>query len=119
MIHFDAHTDLYDGYFGGTPYNHGTPFRRAIEDGYLDGSRVVQIGLRGTRYDLDDIEFGRKHGVTMIMIEELMDRGHADVMAQARDIVGDRKPMSPSISTSSIPPLRRERGHRKSAGLTR
>ena len=91
MIHFDAHTDLYDGYFGGTPYNHGTPFRRAIEDGYLDGSRVVQIGLRGTRYDLDDIEFGKKHGVTMIMIEELMDRGPADVMAQAREVVGGKE----------------------------
>ena len=90
MIHFDSHTDLYDGYFGGTPYNHGPPFRRAIEDGYLDGSRVVQIGLRGTRYDLDDIEFGKKHGVTMIMIEELMDRGHTDVMAQAREIVGNQ-----------------------------
>lgn len=89
MIHFDAHTDLYDGYFGGTPYNHGTPFRRALEEGILDGSRVIQIGLRGTRYDLDDIEFGKKHGVTMIMIEELMERGPDSVMAQARDLVGD------------------------------
>ena len=89
MIHFDAHTDLYDGYFGGTPYNHGTPFRRALEEGILDGSRVIQIGLRGTRYDLDDIEFGKKHGVTMIMFEELMERGPDSVMAQARDLVGD------------------------------
>ncbi|MEL6735426.1 MAG: arginase family protein, partial [Pseudomonadota bacterium] len=89
MIHFDAHTDLYDGYFGGTPYNHGTPFRRALEEGILDGSRVIQIGLRGTRYDLEDIEFGKKHGVTMIMIEELMERGPDSVMAQARDLVGD------------------------------
>ena len=36
MIHFDAHTDLYDGYFGGFKYTHGTPFRRAIEEGVLD-----------------------------------------------------------------------------------
>lgn len=89
MIQFDSHTDLYDGYFGGTPYNHGTPFRRALEEGLLDGSRFVQIGLRGTRYDSGDIEFGKKHGVTMFQIEDLRERGFADVMAEARDIVGD------------------------------
>ncbi|MEL6966986.1 MAG: agmatinase [Pseudomonadota bacterium] len=88
MIHFDAHTDLYDGYFGGTPYNHGTPFRRALEEGLLDGSRVVQIGLRGTRYDMDDITFGQKHGVTMIMVEELMETGPEAVMNKARAIAG-------------------------------
>ncbi len=88
MIHFDAHTDLFNEYFGGTRYTHGTPFRRAIEEGLLDPKRVVQIGVRGTMYDGEDIEFGRANGVTIIMIEELMDRGFADVMAQARDIVG-------------------------------
>jgi len=88
MIHFDAHTDLYDGYFGGTPYNHGTPFRRALDEGILDGSRVIQIGLRGTRYNMDDIDFGKQHGVTMIMIEELMERGPDSVMEQARTLVG-------------------------------
>lgn len=89
MIHFDSHTDLYDGYFGGTPYNHGTPFRRALEEGLLDGNRVVQIGLRGTRYSSDDLEFGAQHDVTFLTIEDLMDRGFASVMAHARDIVGN------------------------------
>jgi len=41
MVHFDAHTDLFDSYFGGTRFTHGTPFRRAIEAGYLDPRRVV------------------------------------------------------------------------------
>jgi guanidinopropionase len=45
MIHFDAHTDLYDSYFGGFKYTHGTPFRRAIEEGVLDPKRTVQIGF--------------------------------------------------------------------------
>jgi guanidinopropionase len=88
MIHFDAHTDLFNEYFGGTKYTHGTPFRRAIEEGLLDPKRVVQIGIRGTQYDGEDIEFGRANGVTIIEIEEVMDRGHKDVMAQAREIVG-------------------------------
>lgn len=87
MIHFDAHTDLFDGYFGGCKYTHGTPFRRAIEEGLLDPKRVVQIGIRGTMYDGGDIEWGRAQGVTILGIDELMERGHADVMRQAREIV--------------------------------
>ena len=90
MIHFDAHTDLFNEYFGGTKYTHGTPFRRAIEEGLLDPKRVIQIGIRGTMYDGEDIEFGRSQGVTILMIEDLMARGVEDVMAQAHDVVGDQ-----------------------------
>ena len=89
MIHFDAHTDLFNDYFGGFKYTHGTPFRRAIEEGLLDPKRVVQIGIRGTMYDGEDIEFGKSVGVRIIQIEEFFERGIADVMAEARDIVGD------------------------------
>ena len=89
MIHFDSHSDLFAGYFGGTRYTHGTPFRRAIEEGLLEPSRVVQIGLRGTAYDTEDREFGRANGVRMIPVEEMFDRGLTDVMAEAREIVGD------------------------------
>ncbi|MEL7272664.1 MAG: agmatinase [Pseudomonadota bacterium] len=88
MIHFDAHTDLFNEYFGGTRYTHGTPFRRAIEEGLLDPKRVIQIGIRGTQYDDEDIQFGRSVGVTILPVEELHARGPADVMAQAREIVG-------------------------------
>ncbi|HOV04767.1 MAG TPA: arginase family protein, partial [Kaistiaceae bacterium] len=48
LIHFDAHSDTNDTYFGGNPYTHGTPFRRAIEEGLLDPGRVIQIGIRGS-----------------------------------------------------------------------
>jgi guanidinopropionase len=89
MIHFDAHTDLYDGYFGGFKYTHGTPFRRAIEEGVLDPKRTVQIGLRGSMYDLDDFEYGEKMGVRLIRIEEAMEKGPKAIMAEARKIVGD------------------------------
>lgn len=89
MIHFDAHTDLYDGYFGGFKYTHGTPFRRAIEEGVLDPKRVIQIGLRGSMYDLDDFEWGEKMGVRLVRIEEAMEKGPKAIMAEARKIVGD------------------------------
>lgn len=89
MIHFDAHTDLFDSYFGGFKYTHGTPFRRAIEDGYLDPRRVVQIGIRGTMYDGADVAWGLEQGVRIIRIEEVEERGIDAVMAEARQIVGD------------------------------
>lgn len=89
MVHFDSHTDFYDTYFGGFRYTHGTPFRRAAEEGLLDLRRVVQIGIRGTAYDGEDVAFARANGVRIVMIEELMDRGPEAVMAEARAIVGD------------------------------
>ena len=90
MVHFDSHTDLFDSYFGGFKYTHGTPFRRAIEEGLLDPKYVVQIGIRGTAYNYDDIEWGESQGVRIIRVEELFDRGITAVMAEARAIVGDR-----------------------------
>ena len=89
MIHFDAHTDLFDTYFDGCRYTHGTPFRRAIEEGLLDPKRVVQIGIRGTMYDGGDIEWGREQGVTINTMDEFADRSIKDVMDQARAIVGN------------------------------
>jgi guanidinopropionase len=70
LIHFDAHSDTYDSFFGNR-YNHGTPFRRAIEEGLLDPRRVIQIGIRGA-------------------IEEFAERGPKSVMAEARKLVGNQ-----------------------------
>lgn len=91
MIHFDAHTDMNDAYFNGSKYTHGTPFRRAIEQGYLDPKRTVQIGIRGIKYDVADFDWALDHGVRIIEVEELFERGVSDVMAEAREIVGDGK----------------------------
>ena len=88
MIHFDSHTDLFHSYFGGQMYTHGTPFRRAIEEGLLDPKRVVQIGIRGTAYDSEDRDFATANGVRVIPIEEFFQRGVEDVMSEAREIAG-------------------------------
>jgi guanidinopropionase len=89
MVHFDAHTDLFDSYFGGFRFTHGTPFRRAIEEGVLDPERMIQIGLRGSMYDLEDREFGEKNGVRLMDIEEAVALGPEKVMAEARKVAGD------------------------------
>ncbi|WP_323767301.1 agmatinase [Antarctobacter sp.] len=88
MIHFDSHTDLFHSYFGGTMYTHGTPFRRAVEEGLLDPKRVIQIGIRGTMYDTEDRDFAAANGIRIVTIEEFFERGIADVMQEARTIVG-------------------------------
>ncbi|MCB1414782.1 MAG: agmatinase [Nitratireductor sp.] len=89
MIHFDSHTDLFHSYFGGFKYTHGTPFRRAVEEGLLDPRRVCMIGIRGTAYDSEDREFADSVGIRVIAIEEFFERGVADVMKEARAIAGD------------------------------
>ncbi|MEF3048486.1 agmatinase [Pseudotabrizicola sp. L79] len=84
MIHFDSHTDLFHSYFGGAMYTHGTPFRRAVEEGLLDPHRVTMIGIRGTTYDDEDRDFAKAVGIRVIPIEEFHERGVKDVMLEAR-----------------------------------
>ncbi len=88
MIHFDSHTDLFHSYFGGTMYTHGTPFRRAVEEGLLDPKRVTMIGIRGPAYDFEDRDFAVSVGIKVIPIEDFFARGVEDVMAEARDRAG-------------------------------
>ena len=89
MVHFDAHTDTWDGYFGGSKFTHGTPFRRAIEEGLLDPRRTVQIGIRGALYNDMENDWGIQQGVRVIDIDEYYRMGIDQVIAEARRIVGD------------------------------
>ncbi len=91
MIHFDSHTDLFHSYFGGFKYTHGTPFRRAVEEGLLNPKRVCMIGIRGSAYDWEDRDFAESVGIRVIPIEEFFARGIDDVMGEAREIAGDDK----------------------------
>ncbi|WP_441770522.1 agmatinase [Labrys sp. KB_33_2] len=88
LIQFDAHSDTYDSFFG-SRYNHGTPFRRAIEEGLVDPKRMIQIGIRGAISDAANYDFARAAGVRIVFIEEFMARGVADVMTEARAIIGE------------------------------
>ncbi|GGJ00133.1 agmatinase [Alicyclobacillus cellulosilyticus] len=90
LIHFDAHGDTWDEYWG-ERYTHGTPFRRAVEEGLLDPARSTQIGIRGTVYDPDDIEEGRRLGFAVWTIDEVRQRGLDGVMTAARERAGRAK----------------------------
>ena len=89
MVHFDAHTDTWDRYFGDYTYTHGTPFRRAIEEGLLDPKRTIQIGIRGGLYTPQDKDWGLEQGIRVIEIEEFFELGTQRVVEEARRVVGE------------------------------
>ncbi|MBX3454090.1 MAG: agmatinase [Ferrovibrio sp.] len=89
MVHFDAHTDTWDRYFGSSRYTHGTPFRRAIEEGLLDPRRTIQIGIRGALYNDSENDWGERQGIRVIDIDEYHRMGIEGVIQEARKVVGD------------------------------
>lgn len=86
LVQFDAHIDTWGDYFGGA-YFHGSPFRRAIEEGLIRPDRYVQIGIRGPMYGrADDFGFQEAHGVTTIDIRQARTDGVARVIERVRGI---------------------------------
>ncbi len=87
VVHVDAHADSNDEMFG-EKITHGTPFRRAVEEGLLDGRRVVQIGLRGTGYAADDFDWSRQQGFRVVQAEECWYRSLAPLMQEVAASLG-------------------------------
>jgi agmatinase len=88
LIQFDSHGDVWRGYFGGKD-THGTPFRRAVEEGLLDTARSSQIGLRGSIYDFDDLQQSRELGFKVITGDELHLSGLDAVIGAVKERAGD------------------------------
>jgi guanidinopropionase len=86
-VHFDAHADTLDTYLG-TKINHATPFRRLVEEGILDPKRTIQIGLRGTRFGDDDIQFGYDVGMRIVTMDDFEEMGRKEVIKECRRICG-------------------------------
>lgn len=88
LIHVDAHADINDDMFG-EKIAHGTPFRRAHEDGLLQSDKVFQIGLRGTGYSPEDFNWSRKQGWTVVQAEECWGQSLTGMMGRIRSIIGN------------------------------
>jgi agmatinase len=101
LIQFDAHNDLWDEYFG-SKYSHGTPFRRAFEEGLLQDGGVLQVGLRGQVYGENDFDFAREHKVRMVTAEEFHKRGMAAVRSHLRAF--RRKPVYVTLDIDAVDP---------------
>lgn len=87
LVHVDAHADVNDDMFG-ERIAHGTPFRRAVEEGLLQGDKVWQIGLRGSGYAADDFDWPRQQGFTVVPAHEVWWQSLAPLMARVRESIG-------------------------------
>ena len=90
LVHFDSHLDLCDTVFG-QKYNHGTPFRRALEEGLIDPSHSIQIGMRGSLYDPDDFKIAAELGFKVIPGDALHKMTAAELAEEIKKRVGDMK----------------------------
>lgn len=86
VVHIDAHADVNEHQFG-EAYAHGTPFRRAVEEGLLDCNRVVQIGLRGTGYSAEDFDWPKEQGFRVVQAEDCWYQSLNGLMQEVREQV--------------------------------
>ncbi|MBM9469525.1 agmatinase [Nakamurella leprariae] len=102
VLHFDAHLDTWDTYFG-ADYTHGTPFRRASEEGLLDLDALSHVGTRGPLYGAEDLTEDRRLGFGIVTSAEVGKRGIDEVVAALRERIGDR-PLYVSIDIDVLDP---------------
>lgn len=88
LLHFDSHSDLCDEVFG-QKYNHGTPFRRALEEGLIDPSHSIQIGMRGSLYDPNEHKMAAELGMELIPAHKVREMGFEALIEEAKRRIGD------------------------------
>ncbi|WNF00448.1 agmatinase [Streptomyces luomodiensis] len=102
VLHFDAHLDTWDTYFG-AEHTHGTPFRRAVEEGVVDTSALSHVGTRGPLYGKEDLTEDQKLGFGIVTSADVYRRGADEVADQLRGRIGDR-PLYISIDIDCLDP---------------
>ena len=89
LVHFDSHSDLCDEVFG-QKYNHGTPFRRALEENLIDASHSIQVGMRGSLYDPDEHKMAAELGMKLIPAHKVREMGLENLIKTILERVGDK-----------------------------
>jgi agmatinase len=102
VVHFDAHLDTWDTYFGAA-YTHGTPFRRASEEGLLDRSGCLHVGIRGPLYAAADLTDDAELGFQIVPATELDYLGVAGLTERIQARVGER-PVYVSVDIDVLDP---------------
>jgi agmatinase len=90
LVQFDSHPDTWDAYFG-EKHTHGTPFRRAVEEGLLVPERSIQVGMRGSIYDQGDWDDARELGFDLVPTDAVRKLGMDETIARIRERVGDAR----------------------------
>ncbi|MED7926740.1 agmatinase [Nonomuraea sp. LP-02] len=102
VLHFDAHLDTWDTYFG-AEYTHGTPFRRAVEEGLVDTEALSHVGTRGPLYGKKDLEDDRRLGFGILTAADVLRRGLDEVIDVLRQRIGGR-PLYVSVDIDVLDP---------------
>jgi agmatinase len=102
VLHFDAHLDTWDTYFS-AKYTHGTPFRRAAEEGLIDFEHSLHVGLRGPLYSRLDLEESEKLGFAAIHSRDFVRHPIDDLINRIRTRLGDR-PVYVSLDIDVLDP---------------
>lgn len=102
VLHFDAHLDTWDTYFG-APYTHGTPFRRASEEGLIDFEHSMHVGLRGPLYSRLDLDESEKLGFSAVHSRDFARQPLDDIINRVRARLGDR-PVYVSLDIDVLDP---------------
>ncbi|KQV77130.1 agmatinase [Aeromicrobium sp. Root344] len=102
VLHFDAHLDTWDSYFG-APYTHGTPFRRAAEEGLIDFDHSMHVGIRGPLYGGLDLEESARMGFSVIHCRDLLRHSIDDIIDRMRERLGQR-PVYVSLDIDVLDP---------------
>ena len=90
LVQFDSHADTWDAYFG-QKYNHGTVFRRAVEEGLLSPEHSIQVGMRGSLYDQGDLEASRELGFDLLTTDAIKELGIEETIDLIRERIGETK----------------------------
>ncbi len=104
LLQLDAHGDLWPGYFGGKD-THGTPFRRALEEGLIDPGRSVQVGLRGPVYGADDVTLPERLGMAAISADALHRHGIETALERVRERLSADGPRYLSLDIDVLDPV--------------
>lgn len=102
LLHFDAHLDTWDTYFG-AEYTHGTPFRRAFEEELLDTDALCHVGTRGPLYGTEDLDDDRRFGFGIVSSADVYYLGVQKVVELLRKRIGNR-PLYISIDIDVLDP---------------
>jgi agmatinase len=102
VVHFDAHLDTWDTYFG-APFTHGTPFRRASEEGLLSKGNCIHLGIRGPIYERLDLSNDSELGFVVRSASTMGEAHHEEILEQVHARVGDR-PVYVSVDIDVLDP---------------
>jgi agmatinase len=102
VVHFDSHLDTWQGHFG-VSYNHGTPFRRASEEGLLRLDRCIHVGVHGPIFSEQDLVQDAELGFQIVTTMDIQERGIEEVVTRIKQRVGDA-PVYASVDIDVLDP---------------